>query len=46
MIYWRSGPGTGNEVIIPTGCGDKLLGGDVANYERNGCGNGKWPLPI
>jgi hypothetical protein len=44
MIAWRSGPNTGNEVIIPTGCGSMLLHGEKDNYERVGCGNGTWPL--
>jgi RHS repeat-associated protein len=45
MIFWRSGKDTGNEVIIPTGCGSYLLSLDRVNYKRLECGNkGEWPL--
>lgn len=45
MIFWRSGKGTGNEVIIPTGCGSYLLSLDRENYKELECGNkGEWPL--
>lgn len=33
LIYWRSGKDTGNEVIIPTGCGSYLLSDDKNNYQ-------------
>lgn len=45
MIAWQSGSETGDEVIIPTGCGAYLLSGDKTNYTVNHCGNnGEWPL--
>jgi RHS repeat-associated protein len=44
MIAWRSGFATGDEVIIPTGCGSYILHGEKDNYENVECGNGKWPL--
>ncbi len=44
MIFWRSGQGTGNEVIIPTACGSALLHGENDTYEYVGCGDGIWPF--
>ena len=49
LIFWRSGKDTGDEVIIPTGCGDYILHYDRENYQRLCGNNGQaaiWPAHL
>ena len=42
LLAWWSGDSTGNEILIPTGCGSYILYGDCKNY-RNVCAPYPWP---